>query len=209
MKILIVGTSRSGTTSLIQGISSQNFKSISEPFNDRFRDEQLDVSKYLNYERLCVKSLVFQKPNDYKDTILFYKEFCKRFDKIILLDRESYKEHWISNINLHYKNKLKENLNLTTWPSHHIWYKDEITSEIENEVINEGWFEFFKNEKKLIKILSDELNIKITLYENLYGNDRSISMDIINNWNINVDSKKLNEYLNPKYKYMRDTKKPI
>ena len=34
-------------------------------------------------------------------------------------------------------------------------------------------------------------------------------MDIINNWNINVDSKKLNEYLNPKYKYMRDTKKPI
>ena len=209
MKILIVGTSRSGTTSLIQGISSQNFKSISEPFNDRFRDEQLDVSKYLNYENLCIKSLVFQKPNDYKDTISFYKEFCKKFDKTILLDRNSFQEHWISNINLHYKNKLKENLNLTTWPSHGVWYKDEITSEIENEVINEGWFEFFKNEKKLIKILSEELNIKITLYENLYGNDRSISMDIINNWNINVDSKKLNEYLNPKYKYMRDTKKPI
>ena len=209
MKILIVGTSRSGTTSLIQGISSQNFKSISEPFNDRFRDGQLDVSKYLNYENLCIKSLVFQKPNDYKDTISFYKEFCKKFDKTILLDRNSFQEHWISNINLHYKNKLKENLNLTTWPSHDVWYKDEITSEIENEVINEGWFEFFKNEKKLIKILSEELNIKITLYENLYGNDRSISMDIINNWNINVDSKKLNEYLNPKYKYMRDTKKPI
>lgn len=209
MRILIVGTSRSGTTSLIQGISAQDFESVLEPFNDRFRDKQLDVSKYLNYENLCIKSLVFQKPNDYKDTISFYKEFCKKFDKTILLDRNLFQEHWISNINLHYKNKLKENLNLTTWPSHDVWYKDEITSEIENEVINEGWFEFFKKEKKLIKILSEELNIKITLYEKLYGNDRNVSMNIINSWNINVDSKKLNEYLNPKYKYMRDTKKLI
>ena len=208
MKILIIGTSRSGTTSLLNGISEQNYTKISEPFNDRFRDTQLYPIN-LSDNNVCVKTLVFQKPNQYSNIESFYKSFVNKFDKVILLDRYDLQEHWISNINLHYKNKLKETLKLNTWPSHDKWFIDEITEDIENEVISDGWYEFFKKEKNLIRELSINLKIDITLYENLYGNDRDISLNIIKDWNLSLNSKKLNEYLNPIYKYKQKNPKKL
>jgi hypothetical protein len=209
VKILIIGTSRSGTTSLINGIYNQNFYKISEPFNDRFRKAQINTIDFSLHTNLCIKSLVFQKPHNHTDAISFYKNFSLNFDKTILLDRSNTEEHWFSNINLHYKNKLKEKLKLDSWPSHDKWYPSDITKKIEDDVISSGWYEFFKKEKALIQSLSKTLKIDISLYETLYGDDRSISLDMIESWGLTLDCKKLNSYLNPKYKYLQKNPKKV
>jgi len=64
-------------------------------------------------------------------------------------------------------------------------------------------------EKDWIAELSNELNIPITHYEDLYGEDRIHSFEIINNWELDLDPFKLNEYLHPKYKLKQPGKKPI
>ncbi len=56
--------------------------------------------------------------------------------------------------------------------------------------------------KKLLKELSTILNIPITWYEDLYGEDRIKSLGIIQDWGIsNIDSNLLNENLDPQFRY--------
>ena len=55
-----------------------------------------------------VKSIYYQKPEESKlDNFLFYVEFSKYFDKIILLDRKNFQEHLLSCINLQAKIRNK------------------------------------------------------------------------------------------------------
>jgi len=60
--------------------------------------------------------------------------------------------------------------------------------------------------KSEILLLSKKLNIDITWYEDLFGNDRKKSLDIIKSWNLDLDSNQLNEDLHPKNKYLITSK---
>ena len=58
-----------------------------------------------------------------------------------------------------------------------------------------------KEQKKIIAGISEELNIPITYYEKLYGEDRMESFEVINKWELDLDPFQLNEYLHPSNRY--------
>lgn len=211
MKILIIGCIRTGTTSLLEGISYQNYHKIDEPFNKHYTEAVGYPIDFSLHKNICVKTITYQTPNQYDeyDITNFYKKFIRNFDRVILLDRYDFKEHWISSVNLYWKGALKRDKKLTEYPQHRSWVRNELTDDMIRECKNSEWREFFIQQKYQIKEISKEFNIDITYYEDLYGKDRNKSLEIIKGFNLELDSEKLNEYLNPRYKYLRDTKKPI
>ena len=59
----------------------------------------------------------------------------------------------------------------------------------------------FDQHHESIKVISEQLNIPITYYEDLYGEDRIESFEIINKWELDLDPFELNDYLHPRSKY--------
>jgi len=211
MNILIIGCVRTGTTSLLEGIVNQNYHRISEPFNRLYRDELLYPIDFSLHENNCVKTITYQKPHEYNeyDVIYFYKKFIKNFDRIILLDRYDFEEHWISSVNLYWKGRIKAEKKLETWPMHDKWYIDDLTKDMIEECKTGWWNDFFIQQKNQINEISKEFNIDITYYEDLFGEDRNKSLEIIKGFNLELNSEKLNEYLNPRYKYFQKNPKSL
>ena len=207
MKVLILGQPRTGTSSLLYKISEQGFSRISEPYN-----RVLHKNKYpwpLRWDSyktdIVVKHLVFsdkhrgqQLPSSRytKDNKFSISLFAKQFDKIILLDRKEYKTHLESYINLHYK--IKNSLS-----SIHIKYKyEDIPSEYINNFLKSNQQLDLIDGKEILRELSIILNTPITWYEELYGDDRKKSLEIIQGWGIsNIDCDVLNKNLDPQFRY--------
>jgi len=179
MKILIVGTPRSGTTSLLNVLSNAcKLNKVFEPFN---YDISNNYKFPLDLENSIVKICPFQTPKEYgthSDFFKFVKEYYLEFDKTILITRKDKDEHLISWHNSISKNQLEKKEDL----------------QIYFDVMYE---------------ISDELSIPLVFYEDLYGEDRNKSLDIINNWNLPINSTRVNEYLHPKFKYRKSDKKNI
>jgi hypothetical protein len=108
MKILLLGTPRSGTTSLYNLIKIHldkiDYKSFIEPFNPvlhkRYLEGGHDFTKldpFSRYKKLFVKTLYLSDPYDYNNEAfpsnVKYIEWCMSyFDKIIFTERENKKE---------------------------------------------------------------------------------------------------------------------
>lgn len=125
MKILLITLPRTGSTSLLKKISEkEKLESISEPFND----VNGNLEKYEEYDwktanNICVKTHINHK------NVLFYLEFIKFYDEVILLSRKdltacaeslSYANHfqnftekyeWINTPNLNQNIKLVKEFN--------------------------------------------------------------------------------------------------
>jgi hypothetical protein len=102
MKILILGTPRSGSTSLVKFINSHirlsNYKMIIEPFNTvsptyirEIKDDNT-ITYLTKFDNILVKSLfligVDEYPTKSFNNIYEYLDWCySYFDKIIILDR--------------------------------------------------------------------------------------------------------------------------
>ena len=56
--------------------------------------------------------------------------------------------------------------------------------------------------KSEILLVSKKLDIDITWYEDLYGEDRNKSLEIIKSWNLDINEELLNEDLHPRNKYL-------
>jgi len=206
MKLLILGLPRTGTSNLLYKISEQGFAKISEPYNIPLHKNKYPWPlRWDSYKTdIVVKHLVFSNSNSQqlplpkytKDKEFSITLFAKEFDKIILLDRRDYKIHLESYINLHYKMKYnKESLHLK-------YNYKEIPSEYINNFLQKNKQIDLIESKELIKELSTILNIPITWYEDLYGEDRIKSLKIIQEWGIpNIDSNLLNENLDPRFRY--------
>tara|TARA_B100000029_G_C17588586_1_gene961851 strand:+ start:22 stop:738 length:717 start_codon:yes stop_codon:yes gene_type:complete len=237
MKIQIIGVARSGTSSLLRGISKQGYIKIGEPFNYALRIKDkipYPIPELETEQNVCVKSLTSQvphqdewqfdgDPNGIDFFIEFQKTFIKQFDRVILLDRKNDTEHFTSYLNLikHITsdNRLKVRINdneelIDT--SQKKWYEGDLTKEVINKTLQnfkkktgQNAKDVFEKEKKQINLLSEELNIPITYYEDLYGEDRIESFEIINKWDLDLDPFELNDYLHPKYKLKQPGKKPI
>lgn len=203
MKILILGTSRSGTTSLARGIENQSYFTFYEPFNQNMfddRDWRYPITDFNKYEKVCVKTLCLQTPLDINiDSFSFYKSFVKDFDKIILLDRKNINEHKQSFLHLYYRLENKESVNLK-------WDKNTVTKKFKNKFISENRYQELTLQKTEIKKISDFLDNEITYYEDLYGADREKSLKLIMSWKLDIDNKILNEYLHPKFKLKQENK---
>lgn len=228
MKILLVGIGRCGTISLSNAFGNQKYHVIPEPFSmdttytnlnekkfnfgwwNKNKEEQLDF--FINKEKnIIVKTLVGQTPKQYhgfKNWQSFIFEFVKDFDKVLWIDRKNLDEHFLSIINLTYK--VNNQLNEAVKP----WYKKWHTSDIPLRVIDEfeksGLREKLIHDKEILHETIKKLEGNIIWYEDLYGEDRNKSLEIINSWGIdNIDSKELNEYLHPSKRLKQTMEKQI
>jgi len=216
MKILILALPRTGSTSLLRKIKKQKYIGFFEPYG-------LPAKKKYNYpyplkelsenKNIVVKQMICDIPNVKDFPIEFFPhphvnptlyvlqqyDFTKYFDKVILLDRKDTIEHLESYIHVLYKLDKKESV-------HSKWQKNDVPKEWTENIIKENKHNQFYIMKSEILLLSKKLNIDITWYEDLFGNDRKRSLDIIKSWNLDLDSNQLNEDLHPKNKYLIESK---
>jgi hypothetical protein len=99
MRVLILGTPRSGSTSLVRLVNSHinlsNYKMVIEPFNNSlYFDGNNTIETLLQYENILVKNLFLIGNDEYpKDSfidVFGYLNWCYTyFDKIIVLDRRN------------------------------------------------------------------------------------------------------------------------
>mgnify|MGYP006141563091 CR=1 FL=1 len=203
MKILIIGIARSGTTSLLRGIKAQGFYGIGEPYNEWVRSElPYPLEELDQHTNIVVKIISNQKPKNYKGTwVDFVKKFSKSFDKLIFLDRSDFGEHYESILNLWHKSHIKKHSVMSSWVS------EDIPDLFRVGFSTGGGMQRLQKEKKEFKEVVETLNGNITYYEDLYGQDRKVSLEVIDSWNLPISNSKLCEYLDPKYKLKKDSKK--
>jgi len=193
MKILIIAIPRSGSNTLLKSMSSMlKLKRIDEPFNEAIRKNVKYDSVPEN--NMVVKSLIdIIVPN--RNTINFYKEYSKLFDKTIILSRKNTQEAAES-----YAFQMWTPTNIPNrW--HHKYNYNQL-GDIDK------WVEFMRKNTSDLEILSKELNIEIDWYEDLYCGDEEKIVNFLNKHEIDVDIPEFSEYLNPKHK-LRQGKKTI
>ena len=202
MKILIISSPRCGSTSLLNNICLLNkYERIAEPYTNP--KELISRGPYpypLELSKKCVvKMISFQVPEEYGPPnyfLSFIKLIHSDYDKIILLNRKNLQEHFESFINLRVRLNKKN--------VHGHWYIDDIEKHKKNFDL-----EKFIPYRNIIDEISNELNIPIVYYEDLYGEDRRKSLEIIKSWNLGIENNKLNELLHPKFKYKKSDKRNI
>jgi len=200
MKILIVSPPRCGSTSLLNNLCElTNSKRIAEPYTN---PKELLTRKQNEYPlnlngNYIVKMVSNQVPESYREDFeSFITLVYREYSKVILLSRRNLQEHFESYINLRSRLNKKD--------VHDSWYIDDIKPFYDRFDI-----EKFKLKTTVVDIISKKLKIPIIYYEDLYGKDRKKSLKIIESLNLNIDNSKLNDKLNPIFRYRQFTKRPI
>jgi hypothetical protein len=154
MKVLIIALPRTGSTSLMQKYAQENkLRPIFEPFGVTNPNKP-----NLNYDTLnniVVKTMIFDVLNDGDDSTLFYTEFSKSFDKIILLSRRNLKECAES---LAYMEKHVGSGYILDMQ--YVWDSDGLDVD--------GRYNFLQQQNSELEKLSVVLNIPITYYEDIF-----------------------------------------
>ena len=129
--------------------------------------------------------------------------FCKQYKfDIILLDRLQFQEHLISVIHLQYRLSKDEAVMQR-------WTANDIPDDFLAGYMAAGGDKLLKNDKGELKGISDELNIPITYYENLYSDDRMEVFELINKWDLDIDPFDMLDYLDPSKKLKQIDKKSV
>ena len=171
MKILLLGTPRSGSTSLVKFIDSHiklsNYKMVIEPFNNSlyFKGDS-NIETLLQYENILVKNLFLLGHEEYPtksfNNIYEYLKWCySYFDKIIILDR---------------KDKLAQSesfaVNETSMRESGIgWHVPKIydIEKIESSYIK-TMIDRYMESGEILKNISDTNNFPIFYYEDIFLN---------------------------------------
>jgi len=157
--ILIIATPRSGSTNLLQSISSAyNYKLLFEP-----RPAQLHTRRWEVTDSQVVK--VISYPHLKYPT--FYKDIINQYQRTILLGRYNIKEQVES---------LAILLNKDVRIPHTKWNEDEL-KQISTDTIEKTKKSIIANRVQLEKI-SKEFNLPINYYEDVYSDKCLIEKDI-------------------------------
>lgn len=168
MRIAILTSARTGSTSLFHLIEShlnpnKNYVSISEPFNNYWRDKmnlKTYSTKYFEEKSdIFIKTFVskLQIPNEFNgDYEKYWNWFFITFDKVILLDRRN-KTLQSESLTYHMKKD-----NLTSWQKRQFYDLSNITKE---EI--QSSYDVLLNESKILNELS-ERGYPIYYYEDIY-----------------------------------------
>lgn len=192
MKILIIGTARSGTTTLTTAIGSAlKLNQMMEPFNPgvpyNFYSPEL--------ENIILKTLI-QHHKTFDELV----ELSKNFDKVILLSRRDKIASWESYCSgVDRRNKVMERNGFHD--GFHLWHQPYVFNP---ESLDE------KSKDKVIRTmdnivsLSEYMNIPIIWYEDLYSTNKELAEQTFNNLGINVKYDDVYTYMNPTKKYRKD-----
>ena len=206
MKILIIAPPRCGTTSLLINISKlsdyvvtmSHPHLISIPSSSWITEKQLYPFNIINNSVIKIVSYQLSKNDGKLSNLLDFIDSAYRdYDKIILLNRRNEKEHFESYVNLSVRFKNNQNPN-------HPWFFQDIENKLSTVLLNE-----ITLYRTVINKLSSELSIPMIYYEDLYGDDRNKSLEIIKSWKLGIDNNKLNECLHPKFRYRQPKNKDI
>jgi len=208
MRVLIIGTARSGTSQLQRAFKEINkFKRYGEPWNKNLRvhgEHNLTMFPYpYKFEDNCiVKTLVGQYPHEIKNNEMeFYKTLVSEFDHTILLGRRDNEERLLSwTYQVEQLNKPKFIKQPWDW---HIPYW------IDRKVNVDKFRDELEIESKLLIDVSNFVGIDITWYEDLYsGNDTKVN-EVISKWSTStiIDINKLKQFIDPKLRYRQFGKK--
>jgi hypothetical protein len=164
VKICIISTGRAGSTSLYNLIKdhlSNEYYSITEPFNDkikRVKEVDSDQLQFItNKSHVLIKTITTQKPEGKTDEFICNWIF-NFFDKVILLDRSNITEQAESFAYLiHTDNRL--------WHTKQVYKMSLVPKEFVDE-----WKERLLNNKMIISALSKKYNKKVYYYEDLFVN---------------------------------------
>lgn len=156
MSILIIALPRTGSSELIRRLSNKHkLKNIFEPFNP-----MVGLPPITDFKNIVLKTIIFHLPYYVKeeDRINWLINLTKEFDEVILLSRKNLIDCAESWSYLMYKEKQKsfKSNQPYLWektPNYDVEYKNIIK-----------W-----NDE--LKFISNELNIPITYYEDLYNID--------------------------------------
>ena len=91
MKILIIGTPKSGAKQMVNGISKQGYEVFDEPFIKedwiKIYPNYMNFSEYTKNPKIVVSITTLQQPDEVKSYGLFISQFASQFDKLILIDK--------------------------------------------------------------------------------------------------------------------------
>jgi hypothetical protein len=202
MKILIISSARSGSTSLFKAFQNTlpNHICFCEPFNE-FSDPPPTNPYHLNYKNLVVKFLSNQVPvncygffnnlNIYKESINFFiKNTIPNFEKVVLLTRlDDYKS--IESFSFASKSE--------NW---HDPYKPQTKIPLEDIPV---LLDHLMHSKSIIYGLSNILNIPITYYEDLFTGNRDKVKNFLTQSQLEIPNfEKFYSYLDPKNRYRQN-----
>jgi hypothetical protein len=154
MSILIIALPRTGSSELGRRLSIDNkFKYEFEPFNPK-----AGLPPLTSFKNIVLKTIIFQLPHHIKEEnrINWLIGLKKEFDEVILLSRKNLTDCAESWSYLMYKQK-------SSWFKSNQPYLWERTPNYETEFQN-----IIKWNEELT-FISNELNIPITYYEDIYG----------------------------------------
>jgi hypothetical protein len=186
MKILLLGTPRSGTTSLYNLIKIHldkiGHKSFIEPFNPELYKKYLDgghdfstITPFDRYSNLFVKTLYMSNPYDYNNNVFQsndeYIGWClSYFDKIIFTERKDKKEQAESFI----INEEQSRIYGYSWHIPKIYKPDNIDNDNRLRMIKR-----FEDSSDDLRKIAIKNNYPIVFYEDLYYDQTHKEMERI------------------------------
>jgi len=153
MSILIISLPRTGSTELSRRLSNQTkLQEKFEPFNP-----SVGLLPLTNFKNIVLKTIIFHLPYyiTEKNRIGWLIKLTKEFDEVILLSRKNLTDCAESWSYLMYKEKQKSFKSNQPY----LWEK--------TPNYNEEYLNIIKWNEEL-KFISNELNIPITYYEDIY-----------------------------------------
>jgi len=213
--IFILGVNRSGTTSLAINLGKQIGRYIIEPWGKRKHINNYPISNVADKYNTVLKSIINQKPEQRKEDFFhFLVELVEYFgiDNTIFITRKNFDEHILSYSNLMYaKYKFDEHFKKTGIKDFSFFknmskswkISDLPKSYLHNQELQDKYRSILSKQNHLLSKLSSHFGKKIIWYEDLYGKDRKLSLDIIKSWKFDINCNLLNEQLDPKFKYMK------
>lgn len=165
MKILIVGIYRTGSTSLLYGISKQGYTPIFEPYNTNHyisKKYKFPLQELYTQSNLVVKCLTDQTLSNLP-AVDMYEKFSKYFDYTVLLSRRDKEDHLLSQLNALYQRGLGK--------SCHIPYvlDQKRLHSIFSTVFIENSLNHLEQQYRILKELSYRIKVPIVYYEDIYS----------------------------------------
>jgi hypothetical protein len=193
MKILIIGTPRSGTSSLLRGCNSLlKYNRYGEPWNLHIPDNDLLSADFQFEDNTIVKTLVHSPMQLYPEKNIheFYKEQCEQFDRVIVLGRKNRKElleSYAFQMERGLKDKWQEPYELA-----------ETTHLNTDKYLND-----INSYCDLLLVVSKNLGMNIVWYEDLYSGNIEVVKPIIDSWKLPLQADKLLPHLHPSKRFRR------
>lgn len=193
MKILIIGTARSGTTTLTSAIGSVlSLNQIMEPFNPG--------SSYNLYNPIQ-KNIILKTLIQHHETFDDLVELSKTFDKTILLSRRDRIASWESYCNgVDRREKVK--VRNGYYNGFHLWHQSYVHNP---DSLDEKSKDIVIGIMDSIISLSEYMGLPIIWYEDLYSTDKNLAQQTFNSLGLNIKYEDVYIYMNPTKKYRKDT----